>query len=284
MLLLKSAYSKPVMVINLRKINNDLKSKTEVFKPIPVFHRLCRVLFLYTRFVNMKLIITFLTLFVAQNALAQKPDTIWYNNKWEKTQQVSARHYSRIVEKLSKDRYKVKDNYETGARQMEGFFSSIDPDIKNGEFNYWYRSGKKQMDATYEDNKEIQVCQYNEQGEITNEWERIPIVKMENGKLVTEFRILQRSPKFPGGKDALNEFILKQIKHPEGASDIKGQVVVRFKIDTEGNAVNPTIISSLSPEHDQEVINFVKKMPKWEPGKQNGKLVAISLSLPIKFD
>jgi len=232
----------------------------------------------------MKLIITLLSLFLVREALAQKPDTIWYNNKWEKTQQLSARHYYRVIEKLNTNNYKVKDYYETGYQQMEGFFSSLEPDMKNGEFKYWYRSGKKQMDATYEDNKEIQVCQYNEQGEIINEWERIPIVKIENGKIVTEFRILQRSPKFPGGKEALNEFILKQIKYPHGGFNTKGEVVVQFKVNVEGKVVNPTIISSLSPELDQEAINLVKKMPKWEPGKQNGQLIAVTLSLPIKFN
>lgn len=233
----------------------------------------------------MKLITTItLIFFFTQQTFAQKTDTIWYNNKWEKTQQVSARHYSRVIEKLGTDKYKVKDYYETGSQQMEGFFSSVEPDIKDGEFKYWYRSGKKQMDVTYEANKEVQVCQYNEQGEITNEWERIPVVKIENGKPTTEFKILQRSPKFPGGKEALNEFIAKNIKYSDVTSNIKGKIIVRFKVNIDGKAVNPTIISSLSPEQDQEAINMIKKMPRWEPGKQNGQLVAITLSLPITFN
>lgn len=96
----------------------------------------------------MKLIITILTLFLAQKTFAQKLDTIWYNNKWGKTQQVSARHYSRVIEKLATDKYKVKDYYETGSLQMEGFFSSIDPDIKDGEFKYWYRRSKMYANKT----------------------------------------------------------------------------------------------------------------------------------------
>lgn len=254
------------------------------FTPIEFPVDFIRLLLILRFTVNMKLITTVLTLFLVQNGLAQKLDTIWYNNKWEKTQQVSARHYSRVIEKLNTGNYKVKDYYETGSRQMEGFFSSIDPDIKNGEFEYWYRSGKKQMEVTYEVNEEIQVCQYNEQGEITNEWERIPVIKIKNGKPITEFRVLQRSPKFPGGKEALNEFVINHIKYPSGRSDIKGQVVIQFKVNIEGNAVNPIIISSLSSDHDREAINLIKKMPKWEPGKQDGKLVAITLSLPIKFN
>lgn len=232
----------------------------------------------------MKLIITILALSLGQEALAQKPDTVWYNNKWEKTQQVSERHYSRVIEKLDTDKYKVKDYYETGSLQMEGFYTSVDPDIKNGEFKYWYRNGKKQMDVTYEDNKEIQVCQYDVKGEITNEWEYIPVVKIVDGKPVKEYKVLQRAPRFPGGKVALNQFIVKNIEHPNSNSIQKGQVIVQFKINTEGKAVNPVIISGLSSEYDLEAINLIKKMPNWEPGKQDGKPVVITLSLPIMFE
>ena len=193
-------------------------------------------------------------------------------------------NYSRVIEKLDINKYKVKDFYETGSMQMEGFYSSLDPDVKNGEFKYWYRNGKKQMDVTYENCKEVQVCQYDEKGGITNEWELVPVVKIENGKPVKEFRVLQRAPRFPGGKVALNEFVVKNVKHPQGISTIKGQVVVQFKINTEGKAVNPAIISGLSSDYDREAINLIKKMPNWEPGKQDGKPVAVTLSLPITFD
>lgn len=232
----------------------------------------------------MKLITIFLILFLAQQTFAQRADTIWYNNKWEKTQEPGKRHYFRVVKKLGAEKYKVEDYYETGAQQMEGFFSSVDPDVKNGEFKYWYRSGKTQMDATYEAGEAIQIRQYSEQGEITNEWERIPVTKIENGKRVTEFRILQRSPKFPGGKEAMNAFIAKTLHYPDVDSDIQGQVIVQFKINTAGKAVDPTIIRSLSPECDREAINLIKKMPKWEPGKQDGELTSITLSLPITFN
>ncbi|NRF39293.1 energy transducer TonB [Pedobacter foliorum] len=232
----------------------------------------------------MKMLITILTLFLAQNTFAQKLDTIWYNNKWKKTQQVSERHFFRVIEKLDTDKYKVKDYFETGSQQMEGFFSSLDPDIKNGDFKYWFKSGKKQMEITYEANQAIQVCEYNEEGEITKEWERIPVIKVVNGETVTEFRLLQRSPKFPGGTEALNEFIAKNIKYPKKGSNIKGQVVVQFKVNIEGEAINPTIVISLTPDYDREAINLIKKMPTWEPGRQGGKLVPITLSLPINFN
>jgi len=230
----------------------------------------------------MKLFISILTLLFAQQVIAQKPDTIWYNNKWEKTTQVSDRHYSRVIKNLAKNSFLVRDFYETGAKQMEGIFTALDPDIKNGEFSYWYRSGKKQMDATYENNKQIKVCQYNEVGDITNEWERITSIKIKDGKPVTEYLVIERTPKFPGGKEALHKFIKENMLY--GQDGIKGQVVVRFEVNENGKVSNPVIIKSLSPEHDREVLAMMKKMPKWEPGKQDGKYIIVTQTLPIAFD
>ena len=34
---------------------------------------------------------------------------------------------------------------------------------------------------------------------------------------------------------------------------------------------------------EQEAIRVVKKMPKWKPGKQNGKKVRVQYNLPIKY-
>lgn len=230
----------------------------------------------------MKLFISILTLLFAQQVIAQKPDTIWYNNKWEKTTQVSDRHYSRVIKNLAENSFLVRDFYETGAKQMEGIFTTLDPDIKNGEFSYWYRSGKKQMDATYENNKQIKVCQYNEIGDITNEWERITSIKIKDGKPVTEYLVIERTPKFPGGEEALRKFIKENMLY--GQNGIKGQVVVRFEVNENGKVSNPVIIKSLSPKHDREVLAMMKKMPKWEPGKQDGKYIIVTQTLPIAFD
>jgi protein TonB len=35
---------------------------------------------------------------------------------------------------------------------------------------------------------------------------------------------------------------------------------------------------------DEEIIRMIKTMPRWKPGMQKGRLVKVSLSLPIVFE
>jgi len=230
----------------------------------------------------MKLTITIFLFFIAQALSAQTADTIWYDNKWKKTDEVSARHYFRLTEKISEKNYEVKDYYKTKSLQMEGFYSSLTPAVKHGKFQYWFSDGNKQMDATYENGKPTRVCQYNRKGNIIAEWERVTTYQFVNGRFTPINKVVYRIPRFAGGEDALVNYVRQQIRFPEG-SNLSGKVIVEFSLDQTGKAVKPVIKQSLSPQHDQEVIRLVKNMPNWEVGKQDGKFVPIKMQLPIEF-
>ena len=226
----------------------------------------------------------FILLFLQiQWSAAQTTDTIWYNDKWEKTDDINKRHFFRVIEKMDINSYKVRDYFETKVLQMEGVYSSLEPEVKHGKFTYWFRNGNKELDATFEDGKAIQVCKYNETGEIIDEWERITTFEVKDGLPVKIYKILQRSPRFPGGEEAMNAFIKKNLQHMEGAGS-QGRVVVQFTIDKTGMPINPVIIQGLTSKHNREVIKLIKNMPSWEPGKQNNEFVDIITQLPINFN
>ena len=54
-------------------------------------------------------------------------------------------------------------------------------------------------------------------------------------------------------------------------------------LDTEGCVVSPTILRSLSPECDAEVLRVVGLMPRWLPCTQNGAAVEADFVLPVNF-
>lgn len=93
-------------------------------------------------------------------------------------------------------------------------------------------------------------------------------------------------PEFVGGEKALTKFLNKNIHYPRYAQEIgaQGTVFVQFVIDENGNILNPV---SKSPDRDtslqDESVRVVGLMPKWKPGMQDGKQVAVQFSLPIKF-
>ncbi len=92
-------------------------------------------------------------------------------------------------------------------------------------------------------------------------------------------------PSFPGGTDALIQWLSQNITYPTTAekNGVQGRVIVRFAIGKDGGVCDPKIIHSVDPELDKEALRVIKAMPKWKPGMQKGVPVAVYFSLPITF-
>ena len=108
------------------------------------------------------------------------------------------------------------------------------------------------------------------------------------GSEIAETDILdyaEHHPSFPGGQQALLDFLRQNVNYPEQAKkdSIEGRVVVGFVIDTDGSITDPKIVRSVHPLLDAEALWVVKLMPKWEPGSENGTPVKVKYNLPISF-
>jgi len=95
----------------------------------------------------------------------------------------------------------------------------------------------------------------------------------------------EERPKFIEGEEALKAFINKNIIYPSYAKEnnIEGRVIVRFVVEKDGSISNTDILRKLGFGCDEEVIRLIKSMPKWVPGKQNGKPIRVYFTLPIVF-
>ena len=99
------------------------------------------------------------------------------------------------------------------------------------------------------------------------------------------FNVVEQMPSFMGNEDAFYAFVSKNIIYPLKAKEnnIEGRVIVRFIIEKDGNISNIEILRKLGFGCDEEVIRLIKSMPKWFPGKQNGKPVRVHFTMPISF-
>ena len=99
------------------------------------------------------------------------------------------------------------------------------------------------------------------------------------------YDVVENQPQFPGGSEAMMKFLRNTIKYPEAAAKagIKGRVIAQFIIATDGTVTDPKIMRSVSPELDEEALRVIRAMPKWTPGTQNGKAVAVRYTIPITF-
>lgn len=95
----------------------------------------------------------------------------------------------------------------------------------------------------------------------------------------------EEMPEFPGGPEALNSFLSKEIQYPEVARNngIMGTVLVEFVVEKDGRVSNAKVKVPLFPDCDKEAVRGVMAMPKWKPGKNMGKPVRCFYQVPVTF-
>jgi BlaR1 peptidase M56/Gram-negative bacterial TonB protein C-terminal len=124
------------------------------------------------------------------------------------------------------------------------------------------------------------------------------------------YSIVEQMPEFEGGGKKMFEWLGKNVSYPAIARQkgFEGIVYVGFIVEIDGSISNVnikrgvksiardtiTIIETGSAkgnkivereDHslDNEAKRVISKMPNWKPGKQNGEVIRVSYTLPIKF-
>lgn len=160
----------------------------------------------------------------------------------------------------------VSDFYIAGNLQMTGTFSDTTCESKNGLFTYYHYNGKKRSQTFYRNNEpEGETKLWNEDG-TSRVWDEV-------------------MPQYPGGVEALYTFLGKKIKYPKAARSqkIQGKVLIQFTVDRDGSVINISVKKSIHELLDNEAIRVVSKMPRWIPGKQDGKPIPVIYTIPVHF-
>lgn len=99
------------------------------------------------------------------------------------------------------------------------------------------------------------------------------------------YDVVEQQPEFPGGTSGLAKWLGDNIKYPAEAAKqgIEGRVIVQFVVGIDGTVSNVKLMRPVNPLLDQEALRVVTAMPKWTPGKQDGKPVAVKYTIPVTF-
>ena len=97
--------------------------------------------------------------------------------------------------------------------------------------------------------------------------------------------VAEDMPEFPGGKDALLDFLRSNVKYPAIAQEngIQGRVIVSFIVEVDGSISGAEVVGSVSPVLDREALRVISIMPNWKPGKKGGKPVRVKYTVPVNF-
>lgn len=94
-----------------------------------------------------------------------------------------------------------------------------------------------------------------------------------------------KESEFKGGTAKWQRYLLKNMKYPERAYNIKkdGMVVVQFVVNKDGGTEEIDIFHSVEYSLDKEAVRVIRKSPKWIPAFQNGRIVKSYKRQPVIF-
>ena len=108
------------------------------------------------------------------------------------------------------------------------------------------------------------------------------VVSQTNQKV---FDAVEQMPEYPGGMQAMIEFLQTNMKYPEDAAKqkVEGRVMVQFIVETDGSITDVHVAKQVFPSLDAEAIRVVQAMPRWTPGMDKGRVVRVKYNLPVVF-
>lgn len=99
------------------------------------------------------------------------------------------------------------------------------------------------------------------------------------------FLVVEESPQFPGGMEALYQYIGENIQYPKKAREmgIEGRVMLEFIVDKDGSIDDIKVLQGIGAGCDEEAVRVMQQSPPWIPGKQRGRAVKVRMVIPINY-
>lgn len=112
------------------------------------------------------------------------------------------------------------------------------------------------------------------------------IVEEEAEEETLPFILVEEKPKFIG-KDA-NEFsrwVNQRLDYPQVCIEngVQGRVTLEFTIRADGSLSDIKVLRGVDPALDSEAVRVVQSSPKWTPGRQRDRAVAVTYTFPVIF-
>ena len=102
---------------------------------------------------------------------------------------------------------------------------------------------------------------------------------------LTPTEVVREMPEFPGGATALMRWLDANIVYPPllVGQDISGTTYLTFLVDKDGGVTEARVEEPLHPMISAAIMTAARKMPKWEPGRKDGQLSIVRVTIPIEY-
>lgn len=99
------------------------------------------------------------------------------------------------------------------------------------------------------------------------------------------YDIVEQMPMYPGGINALIEFLSTNIRYPQCSEEngVEGKILINFVVEKDGSISSIKTVSGNDYYLEMEAERVVKIMPNWIPGRTNKGTVRVKYTLPVTF-
>ena len=108
---------------------------------------------------------------------------------------------------------------------------------------------------------------------------------VEDEDLDKVFVVVEQMPEPPGGMAGLMKYFSSHVRYPVEAAEnnIQGRVICQFTVFKDGHIGDIVVVVKVDPSLDKEAVRLISNMPKWKPGRQQGKAVNCKYTVPVYF-
>ena len=233
-------------------------------------------------------------LHVTDPVVGNLPEEVqWFVKNYRKPADVPSKVHveiSYVVEKDGKLSNIQINEYKPGYESITTPPSSFKSEIRRllGSMKKWMPAKKQGRAIRYKMESSLYLFDYakvlkerEDENKALKESEDSEIIWEESNKYKV-YDFVEEMPSFPGGLEAMFEWIQRNQKKPEG--DPVGRCILKCVVEKDGSLSGIRVVRSSGNEKlDEESIRLVKTMPRWNPGKQNGENVRCRFTLDIPF-
>lgn len=231
------------------------------------------------RILQISAVALFIVFGLTAGCIAQDLTKTYLDGSYRVTENIAEARYYRTVQAHESGQVKVLIHYTSDVVKMQGYFTDSSLAKENGEFIFYYRNGQVESRGQYCEGKKCGI------------WKRWAWDGSERADRLypdpatINKRIIDEPAVFPGGYEALVQFVSAQTVYPEEAirKRIQGVVKISFSIDEGGLVRDVEVVERNASLISQAALECMWKMPLWEPAKRDGKSIASTFILPIEF-
>ncbi len=199
---------------------------------------------------------------------------------------------------LKDGRIQLVEMNKEGDTVIVGYLSSVNPDIRNGEFRFYGNNRTLQAKGNYSEDIPAGLWQYfDKEGNVTKTLNYNKTIEFLTADTIKPKEVILVAEQMPYYKiqsttsyetlEYFKKYILENMVYPIYAEkkNITGRIFIQFVVNETGKVCNLSVIrSSGSLDLNMEAFRLMSESPLWEPGKRKNVAVAVSLTIPISFN